>query len=103
MINRSQRQALSLANKQARSFSNALSTSTASAATPVGEFQVQSLVDWSKQHTALQDQKARDEAGYLETLRRANTEHGAFSPMDASFSDSGHLKKIKNKINSIVA
>jgi len=98
MLNRSQRSLIHLA-KPGRMFSTALSTNTEAST----HYNVVSLMEFSNLQTAKKVAKTADDADYFEKLRLANTQHGAYTKLEGSPTDSAHIKKIKAKINSIVA
>ena len=52
---------------------------------------------------ATKDEKVAAEAHYLDTLRKSSKEPGVFRKLNIEDSDNGTIKKIKNKINHIVA
>lgn len=87
--------------KQSRLFSTALSTNNA--ATAATQYQVQTLWEFSEKKLAERNAKTDAEANYLNDLNKCSHESGFFKKLEASPSDNYTIKKIKSKINHIVA
>ena len=62
-----------------------------------------SIVDYSHMKTAEKQVVIDADAAHQAKMVRISTEKGAFTPMEVSEADHGHLKKIKSQINAIVA
>ena len=63
---------------------------------------ITNLWEFSEKEIAKREEKAQNEQQYLQQLKQASQQRGAFTPLQASHNDIPEIKKVKSKINQIV-